>query len=53
MRDAMMEHLFNDDTRAFVLNYDQDGNYQDNFTADEIFPVLFDVADPEQRRAIL
>ena len=28
-----------------MLNYDQDGNYQDNFTADEVFPVLFDVAD--------
>ena len=28
-------------------------NYQDNFTADEVFPVLFDVAGPEQRRAIL
>ncbi|MBV8489681.1 MAG: hypothetical protein JO199_04050, partial [Candidatus Eremiobacteraeota bacterium] len=53
MRDAMMEYLYNDDTGAFVLNYDQDGNYQDNFTADEIFPVLFDVSAPEQRRAIL
>jgi hypothetical protein len=53
MREAMMKHLFNDDTGAFVLNYDQDGNYQDNFTADEIFPVLFDVAAPAQRRAIL
>ncbi|MEO7202939.1 MAG: amylo-alpha-1,6-glucosidase [Candidatus Tumulicola sp.] len=53
LREAMMEHLFNDDTRAFVLNYDQDGNYQDNFTADEIFPVLFGVAGPQERRAIL
>ena len=46
MRQAMMDYLFNDDTGAFVLNYDKDGNYQDNFTADEIFPVLFEVADP-------
>src|SRR5580700_1426869 len=53
MRDAMMTYLYNDDTGAFVLNYDQDGNYQDNFTADEIFPVLFGIADPAQRRAIL
>jgi hypothetical protein len=53
MREAMMKHLFNDDTGAFVLNYDQDGNYQDNFTADEIFPVLFGIADPAQQRAIL
>jgi hypothetical protein len=53
MREAMMDYLFNDDTGAFVLNYDQDGNYQDNFTADEVFPVLFGIADPQQRRAIL
>jgi glycogen debranching enzyme len=53
MREAMMDYLFNDDTGAFVLNYDQDRNYQDNFTADEIFPVLFNVADAAQRRAIL
>ncbi|MBV8372998.1 MAG: hypothetical protein JOY69_07030, partial [Candidatus Eremiobacteraeota bacterium] len=53
MRQAMMEYLFNDDTGAFVLNYDQDQNYQDNFTADEIFPVLFEVADARERRAIL
>ena len=53
MREAMMDYLFNDDTGAFVLNYDQDHNYQDNFTADEIFPVLFGVADAKQRRAIL
>ncbi|MBV8149696.1 MAG: hypothetical protein JO092_11430, partial [Candidatus Eremiobacteraeota bacterium] len=53
MREAMMDYLFNDDTGAFVLNYDQERNYQDNFTADEVFPVLFNVADPSQRRAIL
>lgn len=53
LRSAMMDYLFNDDTGAFVLNYDQDRNYQDNFTADEIFPVLFDVADSDRRRAIL
>lgn len=53
LREAMMQSLFNEDTGAFVMNYDQDQNYQDNFTADEIFPVLFNVADAEQRRAIL
>ncbi len=53
LREAMMQYLFNDDTGAFVLNYDQHQNYQDNFTADEIFPVLFNVADSNQRRAIL
>ncbi|MBD5635287.1 MAG: hypothetical protein IAI49_12490, partial [Candidatus Eremiobacteraeota bacterium] len=53
LREKMMAHLFNADTGEFVLNYDQRGNYQDNFTADEVFPVLFNVANPEQRRAIL
>ncbi|HMD02638.1 MAG TPA: amylo-alpha-1,6-glucosidase [Candidatus Baltobacteraceae bacterium] len=53
LREKMMTHLFNSDTGAFVLNYDRDGNYQDNLTADEVFPVLFGVANPAQRRAIL
>jgi hypothetical protein len=53
LRARMMACLFNDDTCAFVLNYDKNRNYQDNFTADEVFPVLFGVANPEQRRAIL
>jgi hypothetical protein len=53
LRDAMLAKLFNADTNAFVLNYDRDGNYQDNFTADEVFPVLFEVAEPPVRKAIL
>lgn len=53
LRAKMMAHLFNADTGAFVLNYDKDGNYQDNLTADEVFPILFGVADAAQRRALL
>ena len=53
LREKMLEHLFNADTNAFVLNYDANQNYQDNFTADEIFPVLFGVAPPEPRQKIL
>lgn len=53
LREKMMAYLFNADTGAFVLNYDKNGDYQDNLTADEVFPVLFGVADPEQRRALL
>jgi len=53
LRQAMMQYMFNDDTGAFVLNYDQEQNYQDNFTADEVFPVLFEVAGPEERIKIL
>ena len=53
LREAMLAKLFNADSAAFVLNYDQDQNYQDNFTADEVFPVLFNVADADARRSIL
>ncbi len=53
LRQRMMAGLFNDDTGAFVLNYDKDRNYQDNLTADEVFPVLFGVANAAQRCAIL
>ncbi|GAC1299484.1 MAG: hypothetical protein NVSMB19_03780 [Vulcanimicrobiaceae bacterium] len=53
LRACMLAHLFDADTNAFVLNYDKDGNYQDNFTADEVFPVLFNIAGPAERRAIL
>ncbi|HEY5258203.1 MAG TPA: amylo-alpha-1,6-glucosidase [Candidatus Baltobacteraceae bacterium] len=53
MREAMMRYLYNADTNGFVLNYDNAMNYQDNFTADEVFPVLFEIAEPEQRAAIL
>jgi hypothetical protein len=53
LREAMMKHLFNVDTTGFVLNYDKENNFQDNFTADEVFPVLFGVAPPAERRTIL
>ncbi len=53
LREAMLAKLFNADTSAFVLNYDRDANYQDNFTADEVFPVLFEVAEPAVSKAIL
>ncbi|HEX3463345.1 MAG TPA: amylo-alpha-1,6-glucosidase [Candidatus Elarobacter sp.] len=53
LREAMLAKLFNHDSCGFVLNYDKDGNYQDNFTADEVFPVLFEVAEPNARKAIL
>ncbi len=53
LRANVMAHLFNPDTGEFVLNYDKSGNYNDTFTADEVFPVLFNVANAEQRRAIL
>ncbi|HZO95390.1 MAG TPA: hypothetical protein VFB22_16700 [Candidatus Baltobacteraceae bacterium] len=53
MREAILANLFNVDASAFVLNYDQNGSYQDNFTADEVFPVLFEVAPPDVRRTIL
>ncbi|MBV9646389.1 MAG: hypothetical protein JO043_02900 [Candidatus Eremiobacteraeota bacterium] len=53
LRERMLTYLFNADTGAFVLNYDQYQNYQDNFTSDEVFPVLFEVAGEDERRRIL
>ncbi len=53
LRARMLEHLYDPVSNAFALNYDAAGNYQDNFTADEVFPVLFEVAERETRRAIL
>jgi hypothetical protein len=53
LRAAVMNELYNSDTHAFVLNYDQERNYQDNFTADEVFPVLFGLGSSGERRAIL
>ncbi|GAC1307078.1 MAG: hypothetical protein NVSMB21_10610 [Vulcanimicrobiaceae bacterium] len=53
LRGKMLAHLYDADTGAFVLNYDKNGDYADNFTADEVFPVLFEIAEPEARRAIL
>ena len=53
LRAAIRQKLYNSDTGGFVLNYDQNSNYQDNFTADEVFPVLFRCAEPDESRAIL
>jgi glycogen debranching enzyme len=53
LREAMTRHLYNEETAAFALNWDRFGAFQDNFTADEIFPVLFNVADEEGRHKIL
>jgi hypothetical protein len=53
LREAIRARLFNADTTAFVLNYDQNSNYQDNFTADEVFPVLFRCSEPDESRRIL
>jgi glycogen debranching enzyme len=53
LREKMLAHLFNADTGGFVLNYDKGGNYEDNFTADEVFPVLFNICDQTERKRIL
>jgi glycogen debranching enzyme len=53
LREAMTRNLYDAQTGAFALNWDRFGAFQDNFTADEIFPVLFEVADSVGRRRIL
>ena len=55
LRAAILAKLFNADTAAFVLSPTtiRTATDQDNFTADEVFPVLFEVADEQARLAIL
>jgi hypothetical protein len=53
LRTAIKRYLFDEKTGTFALNWDRHGAFQDNFTADELFPVLFGVADEPERRAIL
>ncbi len=44
---AINTHLVNPETGLYYLNIDLDGNIHTDVTADEIYPVMFDVATPE------
>lgn len=44
---AMNTHLFNPETHLYYLTIDLDGNRVPDVTADELFPVMFGVADKE------
>jgi glycogen debranching enzyme len=44
---AINTHLLNPDTGLYYLNIDLDGNIHTDMTADEIYPVMFEVAPDE------
>ena len=45
LRAAINEHLLNRETGLYLLNIDKRGHSRTDVTADEIFPVVFGVAD--------
>ncbi len=47
MADALNEHLLQRERRLYLLNIDREGRAHTDVTADELFPVLFRVADTE------
>jgi glycogen debranching enzyme len=53
LRERIVTHLFDPESGAFALGYDPDGTFRDDATADAVFPVLFEIAAPPERRAIL
>jgi hypothetical protein len=53
LKNAMNSLLVSERTRLYLLNLGIDGARHHDVTGDLIFPVLFEVADPERRDAIL
>jgi hypothetical protein len=51
--EAINTHLINPETGLYYLNIDLDGNIHTDVTADEIYPVMFDVAPDEAAFRIL
>ncbi len=47
LTDAINEHLLDADRSLYILNADTEGRRHTDVTADEVFPVLFRVADEE------
>jgi hypothetical protein len=53
LRDAINKRLVSDRTGLYLLNIDPEGEPHHDITGDQIFPVLFGVADEDRKRAIL
>ncbi len=51
--ERVMSELYHADTGSFALARDSAGTYRDDVTADVVFPVLFEIAGPAERRALL
>jgi glycogen debranching enzyme len=47
LTDAINTHLINPETGMYYLNIDLDGNIHTDVTADEVYPVVFEVAPDE------
>lgn len=53
LRTAINKHLINPKTGLYCLNIDSSGAVHTDVTADEVFPVLFDVAPPDTATRII
>jgi len=53
LKDAINSRLVSDETGLYLLNIDPEGGAHHDITGDQIFPVLFAVADDERKRKIL
>ena len=53
LRRSIEKNLTSDRNGLYVLNIDPDGERHHDLTGDQIFPVLFGVADAERKRKIL
>ncbi len=53
LKDAINERLVSERTGLYVLNVDPEGERHHDITGDQIFPVLFAIADSERKKKIL
>ncbi len=53
LKDTINRRLVSPKTDLYLLNIDPEGEHHHDITGDQIFPVLFDVADEDRKRAIL
>ncbi len=53
LKQAINRRLVSDKTGLYLLNIDPEGQKHHDLTGDQIFAVLFGIADPERKRKIL
>jgi glycogen debranching enzyme len=53
LKDAINTRLVSEKTGLYLLNIDPEGEKHHDLTGDQIFPVLFGVADEQRRRKVL
>ncbi|MCE5200508.1 MAG: amylo-alpha-1,6-glucosidase [Armatimonadota bacterium] len=52
LREQINKHLLNPDNGLYLLNIDLDGDRNTQVTCDQVFPLMFGVADPETAEII-